>query len=315
MIKNGKVKNEFLLLLTALIWGIAFVAQSKGGDAVGPYSFNMVRSIIGGIVLIPAIAFLDYKGLCHRAKTSAEKKTLLLGGALCGILLCIASNLQQVGINSGVSAGKAGFLTACYVVFVPILGIVINKKCGINVWISVVITLIGLYLLCINEEFKIAKEDLLVIICALVFAVHILVIDYFSPKVDGVRMSCIQFLVCGLLSGIPMAINEMGIGNGAELILNVQTWANQFTSMDAWIPILYAGVCSCGIAYTLQIVGQQGVNPTVASILLSLESVFSVIAGLIILHEIMSVKSIIGCVLIFSAVILAQIPYKVSVNK
>lgn len=305
MIKKRTKKNELLLLLTALIWGIAFVAQSEGGDAVGPFSFNTVRSIIGGAVLIPAIMFLDKLNLCHKPANWAEKKTLIIGGIVCGIILSVASNLQQLGITYGAEAGKAGFLTACYVVLVPILGLFLKKKCGINVWVSVALTLVGLYLLCINGKFVLEKSDTLLILCALIFSIHILVIDYLSPKVDGVRLSCIQFFVSGIISGVPMFALEMKPFSGG-----INNWCLQFASVDAWIPILYAGICSCGIAYTLQIVGQQGVNPTVASLLLSLESVFSVIAGWVLLHEVLSVKALIGCLLIFIAVVLAQIPIK-----
>lgn len=176
-----KKRNELLLVLTALIWGIAFVAQSEGGDAVGSFTFNCTRSLIGGIALLPAIKLLDRLGLCKKPQTKEEKKTLLIGGISCGTILCIATNLQQVGINSGTAAGKAGFLTACYIVLVPILGIFLKKKCGLNVWISVVLTLAGLYLLCIEGPFRLQLSDTLVLMCALVFSMHILVVDHFSP--------------------------------------------------------------------------------------------------------------------------------------
>ena len=300
-----KKRNELLLVLTALIWGIAFVAQSEGGDAVGSFTFNCTRSIIGGIALVPAIKLLDRMGLCRKPQTAEEKKTLLIGGISCGTILCIATNLQQVGINSGTAAGKAGFLTACYIVLVPILGIFLKKKCGLNVWISVALTVVGLYLLCIEGPFRLQLSDTLVLLCALVFSMHILVIDHFSPLVDGVRMSCIQFFVAGILSAIPMIATEMHPLSGG-----FTNWLAPFGDMGAWVSILYAGVMSSGIAYTLQIVGQQGVEPTIASLLMSLESVFSVLAGWIILHETMSLKSYAGCVIIFAAVILSQLPQK-----
>lgn len=297
-------RNQLLLVLTALIWGIAFVAQSEGGDAVGAYSFNCIRSLIGSAVLIPVIFLLDRLGLTSRKPSSpSEKKLLWTGGICCGIILCLASNLQQLGINYGTPAGKAGFLTACYIVLVPILGIFLKKKCPWNVWIGVVITVIGLYLLCINGEFRLQLSDILVLLCALVFSMHILVIDHFSPLVDGVRMSCIQFLVSGLLSAIPMLFTEI-------LPSGFSAWSASFVSVGAWVAILYAGVCSCGIAYTLQIVGQQDVNPTIASLLMSLESVFSVLAGWVILHQKLSVKELCGCLFIFIAVVLAQLPSK-----
>lgn len=299
-------RNSFLLILTALIWGIAFVAQSEGGDAVGPYTFNCIRSLLGSAILVPVIALLDKLGLTSRKPaTAAQKKTLLLGGVSCGIILCIASNLQQLGLYFGSSAGKAGFLTACYILLVPILGIFLKKKCGWNIWLGVALTLVGLYLLCMSGSFALQLSDVLLLLCALCFAFHILVIDHFSPLVDGVRMSCIQFLVAGLLSAIPMFFIDMG-----HSAAGIAAWAPALLSADAWLPILYAGILSCGAGYTLQIIGQQGVNPTVASLLMSLESVFSVIAGWVILGEKMGARELSGCVLIFCAVILAQIPIK-----
>ena len=301
---SRSTRNSLILMLTALIWGIAFVAQSAGGDAVGPYSFNCIRSFIGGLVLIPVILFLDRLGLTERKpKSSKEWHTLLIGGISCGIILCLASNLQQIGINMGTAAGKAGFLTACYIILVPILGIFFHKKCPLNVWLGVILTVIGLYLLCMNGSFSLQTSDFFLLLCALAFSGHILVIDHFSPLVDGVRMSCIQFFTCGVLTAFPMFFSDMH-----HSLAYLSTWSQAFTSFDAWIPILYAGIGSCGVAYTLQIIGQQDVNPTVASMILSLESVFSVLAGLIILGEKLSIRELSGCLLIFIAVVLAQLP-------
>ena len=300
-----KIRKEILLTLAALIWGIAFVAQSTGGDAVGSYTFNCVRSIIGSVALMPAIMVFDRLGICHKPGSAKDKKNLWIGGISCGVILCLATNLQQIGINSGTAAGKAGFLTACYIIIVPILGIFLKKKCGINVWFGVALTVGGLYLLCIEGPLTIQLNDVLVLMCAFVFAFHILTVDHFSPLVDGVRLSCIQFLVAGIISAIPMIFTEMRPFAGG-----MTTWVSQFNNMGAWISILYAGVMSSGIAYTLQIVGQDGVDPTIASILMSLESVFSVLAGWLILGERMSAKSYIGCAVIFVAVILAQLPEK-----
>lgn len=297
-------RNSFLLVLTAFIWGVAFVAQRQGGDAVGPFSFNFIRCLMGSLVLLPVIAFLDKKKLSSRKPTSpAQKKTLWFGGISCGIILCLATNLQQLGIYLGTTSGKAGFLTACYIILVPILGIFLKKKCGFHIWLGVLLTIAGLYLLCMKESFSLQLSDLLVLLCAVIFAVHILVIDHFSPLVDGVRMSCIQFLVAGLLSGIPMFIFDM-----KHSVSGIIEWLPALATLDAWIPLLYAGILSCGVAYTLQIVGQQGVNPTIASLLMSLESVFSVLAGWVILQERLGVREIWGCVLIFCAVVLAQLP-------
>lgn len=295
-------RNSLLLVLTALIWGVAFVAQSKGGDAVGPFSFNCIRFFLGAIVLLPVIVLLDKLKLTKgKPKTKQDRKNLIIGGVSCGTFLAIASNLQQLGITSGTSAGKAGFLTACYIIMVPILGLFLKKKCYWNIWLGVAITVVGLYLLCVNESLKFQMSDILVLICSVVFAMHILVIDRFSPLVDGVRMSCIQFFTCGIISAIPMLICEATPANISEWIVPLATF-------DAWKPILYAGVCSSGIAYTLQIIGQKDVNPTIASLLMSLESVFAVLAGALLLKERLSAKEIIGCVLIFIAITLAQIP-------
>ena len=301
--KSRQVRNSILLVLTAFIWGIAFVAQSEGGNAVGPFTFNGIRSLIGSIVLLPVIALLDRMKLTSKKPvTKAEKKILLIGGLSCGVLLFLASSAQQLGICLGTPAGKAGFLTACYILLVPVLGLFLKKKCGIRVWTGIAITLVGLYLLCMSETLRLQSSDLLLLACALLFAVHILVIDYFSPRVDGVRMSCIQFLVCGILSLIPMFFSEIRVG--------ADMWLANLTDPGAWLAILYAGVLSCGVAYTLQIVGQNGINPTVASMLLSLESVFSVLAGWIILKQSLGAKELLGCGLIFIAIILAQLPEK-----
>ena len=290
-----------MLLLTAVIWGVAFVAQSVGMDYVGPFTFNFVRCMIGGVVLIPCIFLLDRLNGKDRKKEqknsraqAAERKTLLTGGICCGVALCVASNLQQFGIKY-TTVGKAGFITALYIVLVPLIGIFLKKTAGIRIWFSVLLAVGGLYLLCITEEFSIGTGDFLVLLCAFVFAVHILVIDYFSPKVDGVRMSCIQFFVCGILSGAAMLITEQ-----PDLTAICQ----------AWMPILYAGVMSCGVAYTLQIVGQKGMDPTVASLILSLESVVSVLAGWLLLGQKLSQRELFGCVLMFGAIILAQLPDK-----
>lgn len=297
-------RNSFLLIFASFIWGIAFVAQSTGGNAVGPYTFNCIRSVIGGIVLLPVIRLSDRLHWSQKKPVSREdRRTLLTGGIACGIALSIASNLQQVGIYMGSPVGKAGFLTACYMLLVPILGLFLKKRCGWNVWVGVAITVAGLYLLCIQGSFSIQFSDFLLLLCALSFAVQILTVDHFVDRVDGVRMACIEFLVCGIISAIPMIFVDMG-----RSVSEISKWASALADPFAWIPILYAGVLSCGVAYTLQIVGQRGMNPTVASLLMSLESVFSVLAGWILLNEALSGREIWGCILIFIAVVLAQSP-------
>lgn len=295
-------KNVLMLLLTAFIWGIAFVAQTTGGEAVGPYSFNCVRSFIGALVLFPVIKFLDSKGLSgDKPQNSKEKKQLWKAGALCGLCLGSASLFQQVGINMGTAAGKAGFLTACYIILVPVIGIFIGKKCSWNVWAAVAITAVGLYMLCINGSFSLQKADVLILICAVLFAFQIMVVDHFVVSMDPVRLSQIQFFVAAMISLVMVLIFEIP-KNG------LISWIMSFASWDAWSAILYAGVMSSGVAYTLQIVGQKGFNPTIASLLMSLESVFSVLAGWAILHQKLSARELIGCLMVFIAVILAQIP-------
>ena len=297
--ETSTLKNSLLLLLTATIWGVAFVAQSVSMDYIGGFTFNAVRNIIGAITLIPVILIFSKQDPAadqNPADRQKARKTLITGGICCGILLCLASNFQQFGIKY-TTVGKAGFITACYIIIVPIIGIFLKKKCSPFIWIAVLLSLGGLYLLCISpgEGFSIGKGDTLVLICAVLFSFHILTVDHFSPLVDGVKMSCIQFLVCGILSGIPALIFEN------PNITNI---------LQAWIPILYAGILSCGVAYTLQIVGQKGMNPTVASLIMSLESCISVIAGWLILGQNLSGREIFGCVLMFGAIMLAQLPQK-----
>lgn len=295
-----QMKNNVLLVLTALIWGCAFVAQSVGMDYVGPFTFNAVRCLIGAAVLIPVILFMDKSarksGLTEEEMKSrrGDTKTLVTGGICCGLALGVASSLQQWGILF-TTVGKAGFITAMYIVLVPILGIFIGKKVRPVIWLCVALAVAGLYFLCMNETFRLNTGDFLVILCAICFSAHILVIDHFSPKVDGVRLSAIQFLVAAIVCGIPMLI-----------------WEHPEISeiLAAWMPILYAGVMSCGVAYTLQIIAQKNADPTVASLLLSLESVFSVLAGWVILHQSLSIRELFGCVLMFGAIILAQLPEK-----
>ncbi len=290
-----QLRHSLLLLLTAVIWGVAFVAQSAGMDYVGPFTFLCTRSYIAGVVLLPVIAFLDRKKSKEvRLEESKpeNKKFLIKGGLLCGLVLCFSSAFQQYGILF-TTVGKAGFITAFYIVLVPIAGLFFGKRCGLHVWFGVLLALAGLYCLCITETLRIRIGDLLVLCCAFLFTSHILLVDHFSPHVDGVKMSCIQFWVCGTVAGIGMLLFE-----------------HPYLSdiFQAWQSILYAGLLSSGVGYTLQIVGQKGLNPTVASLIMSLESVVSVLAGLLLLGQTMSGKEVLGCVLMFAAIILAQLP-------
>ena len=288
------LKGNLMLLLTAFIWGIAFVAQSVGMDYVGPYTFNAVRFLLGGIVLIPCIFILN-KLNKNEDEEKNDNKKLIIGGIVCGFFLFAASTFQQLGIMY-TSVGKAGFITALYIILVPIIGIPLKRKASGIIWISAVIAVIGMYLLCVNEGFSISFGDVLVLICALLFSGHILAVDYFSPYVNGVKLSCIQFFTCGILSGILMFIFEEPTIEGI---------------VGARIPILFSGIMSCGVAYTLQILGQQNTNPFIASFLMSLESVFAVLAGWVLLGQALSVKETIGCILMFTAIIMAQVPAKV----
>ena len=304
-----------MLMLTAFIWGSSFVAQKSGMDLIGPLAFNGIRTLIGGIVLIPAIMFLKnwkVKKALQAGETAAEvseeerkkeNRLLIIGGICCGIALLVASNLQQIGIFY-TTAGKAGFITALYVVLVPICGLFIGKKVRPVIWLCVLASAVGLYLLCMPAEGgfgHINKGDLLIMLCALCFTGHILVIDYFSPKVDGVKLSCIQFFVAGILSIILMFPLDPALG------FDLPSFS---TLIDSWLPVLYAGVLSCGVAYTLQIVAQADTDPTIASMILCLESVFAVIAGMIILGESMSLREIAGCLIMFAAIVVSQLPAK-----
>lgn len=289
------LKNPVLLTVAAAIWGFAFAAQSEAMDYIGPFTLNCIRNLIGAMVLVPVIFVMgkQKKKQPEKEETAAkEKKMLLTGGLCCGVILCVATNFQQVGIKY-TTVGKAGFITAIYIVLVPVMGLFFKKKCSLVVWISVALALAGFYFLTMIGESSFTRGDLYVLFCAMIFSGHILCVDYFAPKVDGVSLACLQFLVCGVLSGVIMVFRESLVPTD---ILN------------AWAPILYTGVLSCGVAYTLQILGQKNYNPTVAALIMSLESVFSVLAGWVVLGETLSPSEVTGCVLIFCGIILAQVP-------
>lgn len=285
------LQSNLLLVLTALIWGFSFVAQSEGND-IGSFTFNASRSFVAGVVLLPVIALFDALNKKQGAvRETSDKKTLIIGGIACGAALFVASAFQQIGIGY-TTVGKAGFITTLYILIVPFFGIFMKKKVPLAVWISVVVAAVGMYLLCVTEEFTISKGDLLILCCAFCYAVHILVIDHFSPLVDGVRMSCIQFFTCGVLSAVAMFLAEE---------------PNMKEILSAWLPICYAGALSAGVGYTLQIIAQKNTNPTMASLIMSLESVFAVLAGWLLLGQALSVKEFIGCALVFAAVLFTQL--------
>jgi len=295
-----------MLFMTALIWGTAFVAQKSGMDSVSPVAFNGVRTLIGGIALLPVICIMTSmakKKGTYREDTPQEKKLLWVGGICCGLALMLAGNIQQIGMCY-TTAGKTGFITALYVILVPLLGLVLRKKIRPIFWACVAASAVGLYLLCIPADGgfgNINKGDVIILVCSLMFAFHILTIDYFSPKVDGVKLSCIQFFVAGALSCILAPILDPAMGFDLPGIENL---------MDGWFEILYAGIMSCGVAYTFQVVAQADVEPTLASMILCLESVFAVIAGAILLGETMGAREIFGCALMFAAIVVAQLPSK-----
>lgn len=309
-----------MLVLTAMVWGGSFVAQKSGMELIGPFAFNGIRTIIGGILLIPLIMVLDRMKSKKQASAPAVKadaadsalseadkkndqKLLITGSICCGLALLVAGMLQQIGMMY-TTAGKAGFITALYVVLVPIFGRILGKKIRPLIWLCVLASAFGLYLLCMPASGgfgHINKGDLIVLACALCFAVHILLIDYFSPKVDGVRLSCLQFFIAGILCVILMFPLDPVLGYDIPSLSQL---------LDAWIPIVYAGALSCGAGYTMQIVAQADTDPAVASMILCLESVFAVIAGMLILGESLSLREAAGCIIMFAAILAAQLPAK-----
>lgn len=317
---SKKLKGDLMLVLTAMVWGGSFVAQKSGMELIGPFAFNGIRTIIGGIVLIPLIMVLDRMKSKKQASVPAVKadaadsalseadkkndqKLLITGSICCGLALLVAGMLQQIGMMY-TTAGKAGFITALYVVLVPIFGRILGKKIRPLIWLCVLASAFGLYLLCMPASGgfgHINKGDLIVLACALCFAVHILLIDYFSPKVDGVRLSCLQFFIAGILCVILMFPLDPVLGYDIPSLSQL---------LDAWIPIVYAGALSCGAGYTMQIVAQADTDPAVASMILCLESVFAVIAGMLILGESLSLREASGCIIMFAAILAAQLPAK-----
>ena len=297
--KANHSRQNLFAVLAALIWGTSFVAQSVGAGYVEAFTFNAARSAVATVFLLVLCSILR-RGRVKAGKPAAvgTRRDLMLGGLCCGTALAVSATLQQKGLES-TSTGKAGFITALYIVLVPIAGLLLKKRPPKAIWLSVALAVAGLYCLCITEEFSITQGDFYVMLCAFGFAIHILVIDYFTQKVDGVELSCAQFFVVTVISSVGMLLTE------------TPTLAGILGSL---IPILYVGIFSSGVAFTLQILAQKDSDPTVISVLLSLESVFAVIAGAIILGDRMSGKEYFGCVLVMIAVILAQLPDKKAVS-
>ncbi len=298
MNNTKKTLSAIMLLAAAVIWGFAFAAQDALSET-GAFTIGFVRSLFAGVFLIFTVMILDKLQSTDRKLISKKgidiNKTELIGGIICGSILTVATAFQQLGINAGTDGGKAGFITALYVVLVPIYSLALKKKAAPNVWISVCIAAIGFYLLCIKNDLTISPSDILVIICSLLFPLHILAIDRFSPKCDGVRMSMVQFFTATLINLVLSLIFESHIS---------------FAAIGSGIlPLLYLGICSSGIAYTLQIIGQKNTDPTVASIILSLESLFGIIGTALFLGQALTVREYIGCAVLLSAVILSQIDF------
>ena len=285
--KARKARGNFLLLLTAMIWGSSFVAQSAGADLISPAFFNGTRMLLGSLLLSPLAVYR-----MRRYVPASSRRTLLLGGACCGVLMFTGSYMQQTGI-AYTTAGKAGFLTAIYVVLVPVLGIFLKKKPRPILWVSVALACVGLYFLCFTDKtFSLAMGDAAMLGGAVMFALHIMVVDHFSPLVDGVCLSFVQFLTAGSLGMVVAFITEQP----------------SFAALSAAaVPILYTGVFTMGVAYTLQIVAQKDTDPTVASLILCMESVFAVVFGWLILHETLSLREGVGSMFMFVAVLLAQL--------
>ena len=291
-----RLRSSLCLLAAALIWGSTFVAQSVAMDLMEPYIYNASRFLLGFLVLLPVALFVGKKdplAVNYSGQRRPESRRLLFrGGICCGLCLFFAGSFQQVGIQY-TTAGKAGFITALYIILVPLFGLFLKKKCSVLIIPAVILAVIGFYLLCIHEGFSINKGDAIVLGCSFVFAAHILFVDHYSPLVNPIQLSCVQFLVAGLLSLIP------------AFLLETPSWKAILT---CWFPIAYAGVLSAGVAYTLQIIGQRGLHPAVAALIMSLESVVSALTGWLILGDVLTRKELLGCILVFSAVVLAQLP-------
>ena len=285
-----QLRANILLFITALIWGFAFSAQRFGAQYLKPFWFNGIRFALGSLSLVPLIVYRKKHGI----SVQNSKKQLLIAGILCGICMFAGASAQQIGIET-TTAGKAGFVTGLYVVLVPVLGLFIGKKAGAFTWFAVMIAVIGLYLLTVSENFSIVKGDLIVLVGSLFWAFHILSIDYYSQKTDPVELACFQFTVCSVLS------------------LAIAFFTEEFSiqaASGAFIPILYGGLCSVGIAYTLQVVAQKDAEPTQASLILCLETVFSVLGGMLLLNEKLTARMWCGCFMMFAAIVIAQLPQK-----
>lgn len=294
---SKRLFGNIMLLIAALLWGSTFAAQSVASNTVEPFTFLASRSLLGFLFLVPVCLIKDAVSKKNGTFVKPNKKqqhSLIVGGVCCGAALTIASGLQQFGMT-GDNSGKAGFITAMYILLVPIVGLFFKKKVAPITWLCVGMGVLGLYLLCIKEGFIIEQTDIFLMICAVAFTFHILVIDHFSPNVDGIKMSCIQFFVVTIVATTLALIFE---STSVETVLK------------AWFPIVYAGILSSGIAYTLQIIAQKHTDPTVASLLMSIESVFAVLTGMVVLSQFPTARELWGSLVMFLAIIISQLPSK-----
>lgn len=298
---KNSVLNNILLLTTAFIWGAGFVGQRAGMEFIEPITFNCVRSFLGAFsLLLLIIIFKIKKGPNKKMNKWEERRYMFKAGILCGLALFFASSVQQMGMVY-TSASKAGFISSMYIIIVPLISVFLGRKFPWSLWLGVFLGAIGLYFLCgSNGISHIGYGDILIMISAILYSIHILVIDHFAPKVDSVKLSCIQFFVVGFISLIPLFIFE----NPTMAGIIACKWS-----------LLFTGVVSCGIAYTLQIIAQKNTNPAIASLLLSFESVFAVLTGYLILHEVLTLKEALGCILMFAAVIAAQFKKRGTTSK
>lgn len=293
---KNKMKGNILLLITAVVWGISFVAQSSGMDYVGPNTFIGLRTLLGGLVLLPVIFAIDTGKKKNGTYQPTNKKKLLGCGFLCGLCLWIASTLQTYGLAEGITTGESGFITALYIIFVSVFGVFSGRKLSAKIIGGVLLAMAGMYFLCLfGSGLTLNRGHMITLLCSVIFTIHILLIDRFAPNTDGVKLSCIQFFIAGILGCCAMFLVESPQWDAIK---------------QCWLEIGYAGIMSCGVAYTLQIVGQKYTDPTSASILMSLESVFSALAGWVLLGQSMSVAQILGCALMFTAIVLVQLPDK-----
>ena len=299
--KAKKIRGIIMLSICAMMWGSAFAAQDVGMELTGPFTFGAVRYLVGGLILIPLVLLIRKLDPPVPEKKKEVNRSTVIAGIVCGSVLFISSSLQQVGMAMGVDSGKAGFLTAMYIVIVPVIGIFMKRKPPVLVWAAVAISLVGMYFLCINGKVSsITLGDILTILCAVCFSVHIIAIDRFSQSARGVELSCIQFFVCSVLSAPFMFVLERpSVG---------EVWS-------AILPILYCGVFSCGVAYTLQIITQKHLSAAIAALVMSLESVFAALTGWVLLGQRLSGREFTGCALIFAAVVIAQLDFKKKVIK